>query len=120
MGEAMESGMVRDRWRIRRGGRLIHAEDLLMEGDMRRVTAAAPVLFPLVLTPAPDEPGRLIACTDGGLWANSPVLIALLEAMKMQNSYKASSNGTVKEILVQEGDTINSNQVLITLDLFKE
>nr|WP_237351612.1 urease accessory protein UreD [Rhizobium sp. ACO-34A] len=44
MGEAMESGMVRDRWRIRRAGRLIHAEDLLMEGDMRRLTAAAPVL----------------------------------------------------------------------------
>ena len=47
-------------------------------------------------------------------------VLIIVEAMKMQNSYKASSNGTVKEILVQEGDTINSNQVLITLDLFKE
>lgn len=51
--------------------------------DVCMATAAAPVLFPLVLTPAPDGSERLIACTDGGLWANSPVLIALLEAMKM-------------------------------------
>lgn len=51
--------------------------------DVCMATAAAPVFFPLVLTPAPDDPGRLIACADGGLWANSPVLAALLEALKM-------------------------------------
>ncbi len=44
MGEAMESGLVRDRWRIRRAGRLIHAEDLRLEGDVGRLTVAAPVL----------------------------------------------------------------------------
>ena len=53
--------------------------------DVCMATAAAPVLFPLVLTPDPDKTERLIACTDGGLWANSPVLIALLEAMKMHD-----------------------------------
>ena len=51
--------------------------------DVCMATAAAPLIFPLVLTAAPDNPQRLIACTDGGLWANSPVLIALLEAMKL-------------------------------------
>ncbi len=44
MGEAMAQGMVRDRWRIRRGGRLIHAEDLRMEGDVADLTASAAVL----------------------------------------------------------------------------
>ena len=53
--------------------------------DVCMATAAAPVLFPLVLTPAPDAPPRLIACADGGLWDNSPVLIALLEALKMHD-----------------------------------
>ena len=51
--------------------------------DVCMATAAAPVLFPLVLTAAPGNAERTIACTDGGLWANSPVLIALLEALKL-------------------------------------
>lgn len=44
MGEAMRHGQMRDRWRIRRSGRLIHAEDLNLEGDIARLTAEAPVL----------------------------------------------------------------------------
>ena len=44
MGEAMAQGIVRDRWRIRRGGRLIHAEDLCLNGDVAGLTAEAAVL----------------------------------------------------------------------------
>lgn len=44
MGEAMTSGLVRDRWRIRRAGRLIHAEDLRLQGDVGGLTALSPVL----------------------------------------------------------------------------
>lgn len=44
MGEAMTSGLVRDRWRIRRGGRLIHAEELRLDGDVGGLTVRAPVL----------------------------------------------------------------------------
>lgn len=44
MGEAMTRGTVRDRWRIRRAGRLIHAEELRMEGDVAALTALGPVL----------------------------------------------------------------------------
>ncbi|GEO85600.1 urease accessory protein UreD [Ciceribacter naphthalenivorans] len=44
MGEAMAQGMLRDRWRIRRGGSLIHAEELLMAGDVAGLTASGPVL----------------------------------------------------------------------------
>lgn len=44
MGEAMAQGMLRDRWRIRRGGRLIHAEDLRLQGNVADLTASAPVL----------------------------------------------------------------------------
>lgn len=54
--------------------------------DVCMATAAAPVLFPLALVPDPadpENPTRLTACTDGGLWANSPVLISLIEAMKL-------------------------------------
>ena len=34
MGEAVRKAWLRDRWRIRRGGRLLHAEDLRMRGDI--------------------------------------------------------------------------------------
>lgn len=44
MGETMNAGLVRDRWRIRRGGHLLHAEDLKLEGDIAALAARAPVL----------------------------------------------------------------------------
>ena len=34
MGEVMASGRLADRWRIRRGGRLAYAEDLVLAGDV--------------------------------------------------------------------------------------
>jgi len=44
MGEAMARGTMRDRWRVRRNGRLIHAEELHLSGDIAALTAQAPVL----------------------------------------------------------------------------
>ncbi len=44
MGEAMEEGLLRDRWRIRQGGKLIHAEELRLDGDIGELTKAASVL----------------------------------------------------------------------------
>lgn len=41
----------------------------------------------------------------------------VIEAMKMQNNYKVNSACTVSSILVAEGDTVNENQVIMTLDL---
>lgn len=47
-------------------------------------------------------------------------IVVVLEAMKMQSNYKVNSDCTVREILVNEGDSVNSNQVLLTLDIHKE
>ena len=47
-------------------------------------------------------------------------IVAVIEAMKMQSNYKVSSECTVKDILVNEGDAVNSNQVIMTLDLIKK
>ncbi|MBB5572688.1 MULTISPECIES: urease accessory protein UreD [Rhizobium] len=44
MGEAMAQGLFRDRWRIRRAGRLIHAEELRLDGDVAALTAERAVL----------------------------------------------------------------------------
>ncbi|MDB5447547.1 MAG: ureD, partial [Phenylobacterium sp.] len=44
MGERVCSGLLRDRWRVRRDGRLVFADDLRFEGDIAALTARAPVL----------------------------------------------------------------------------
>ena len=44
MGEAVAEGFFRDRWRVRRSGRLIHAEELRFDGAIERMTQSAGVL----------------------------------------------------------------------------
>lgn len=44
MGEAVDRGFIRDRWRIRREGKLIHAEELKLDGDVAGLAALSPVL----------------------------------------------------------------------------
>ena len=43
MGEVAESGSFRDRWRIRRDGRLVFAEDVRLEGRLRETLARTAV-----------------------------------------------------------------------------
>lgn len=47
-------------------------------------------------------------------------IVAVIEAMKMQSNYKVNSPCVVKEILVNEGDSVNSNQIIMTLDVINE
>ncbi|MCO6185316.1 urease accessory protein UreD [Rhizobium sp. L1K21] len=44
MGEAVERGLFRDRWRVRREGRLLHAEEMRLDGDLSALTAVGAVL----------------------------------------------------------------------------
>ncbi|RWX78885.1 urease accessory protein UreD [Neorhizobium lilium] len=44
MGEAVHNGFFRDRWRIRRNGQLIHAEEMRFEGEIAQLSQAAAVL----------------------------------------------------------------------------
>ncbi|MDE1157915.1 MAG: urease accessory protein UreD [Neorhizobium sp.] len=44
MGEAVGQGFFRDRWRIRRSSRLIHAEDMKFEGEIAHLAEQAAVL----------------------------------------------------------------------------
>lgn len=44
MGERVETGFFHDRWRIRRAGRLIHAEEARLDGDVAALTAERAVL----------------------------------------------------------------------------
>ncbi|PDT85007.1 urease accessory protein UreD [Sinorhizobium sp. BJ1] len=59
MGEAVHAGLCRDRWRVRSGGGLVHAENLTLADDIARLTARPATLggaaaFATLLYIAPD------------------------------------------------------------------
>ena len=56
----------------------------------------------------PVKPGDKLSAGD---------IVIVLEAMKMQSNYKVNSDCTVREVLVSDGDSVNSNQVLLTLSI---
>ena len=42
--------------------------------------------------------------------------VIILEAMKMENVIKAPAGGTISKIKVKEGETVDKNAVLFTLE----
>lgn len=52
--------------------------------DVCMATSAAPFFFPLEILDDPTNPGSHEAFSDGGLWANSPILVGLIEAVSTQ------------------------------------
>ena len=91
MGETVGQGLFRDRWRIRRDGRLIHAEEMRLEGAVAEISEARAVLsgaraFATVLfcgeaAEAQLEPARrLLSGADGGVSQWRGKLVARLAA----------------------------------------
>lgn len=69
MGERVRAGALRDRWRVRREGRLVFADDLRLEGPVDRIAGCGPVLagacaFASVLLVAEDAERRLAAVRE--------------------------------------------------------
>lgn len=65
-GERLTHGRLVDQWRLRRGGRLVYADGLVLEGDVapvlaRKATLAGAAAFATVLLLAPDAEARLEA-----------------------------------------------------------
>jgi len=91
MGEEVTAGFFRDRWRIRRAGRLIHAEEARLEGEVARLAgeravlagarAFATVLFCGAAADAQLEPlRRLLDGAQGGVSQWHGKLVARLVA----------------------------------------
>lgn len=51
--------------------------------DICLASSAAPVYLPIARLRDPDTPTNLHAFVDGGLWANNPTLVGLIEALEM-------------------------------------
>lgn len=63
--------------------------------------------------PMPGTILKVLVAVGDSVTENQPLMI--LEAMKMENEIVASSSGTVSAIHVNEGQTVNAGDGLITL-----
>lgn len=58
-----------------------HADNKRKLVDVCLATSAAPIIFPIASIPEPENEGLKEGFVDGGLWANNPILIGLIEAL---------------------------------------
>lgn len=71
MGETVATGHLADRWRIRRGGRLVYAESLMLDGDIaarlarKAVADGGIALATLLVTPPDDDFVAALRAADG-------------------------------------------------------
>ena len=63
----------------------------------------------------PGKVVRVMVAEGDRLAAGDTVLV--VEAMKMQSNFKVSEDCVVREVLVKEGDLVNTDQVLVWLNL---
>jgi biotin carboxyl carrier protein len=67
-----------------------------------------------ISTPMPGKVVKILVKEGQEVKAGETLVI--VSAMKMESEYKVSSDRTVKEVLVTEGDNIDGHQPLITLE----
>ncbi|MBN2528717.1 MAG: biotin/lipoyl-binding protein [Deltaproteobacteria bacterium] len=67
-----------------------------------------------VVAPMVGKVVKLVASVGQEVSEDDPIM--MLEAMKVEMPVGAPEDGTVAEIMVKEGDTVESGQVLAVLD----
>lgn len=60
-----------------------HRDDNFRLVDVCLATSAAPLFRSMARVENPDTPGHFYVFIDGGLWANNPVLVGLIDALQM-------------------------------------
>ena len=68
-----------------------------------------------ITAPMPCKIVKIFVKPGDELKAGDSVLT--MEAMKMQSNYKVAEDCTIKEVLVNEGDSVMANKVMVKLEL---
>lgn len=63
-----------------------NADDERTIVDVCLATSAAPIILPIAAVANPSVAGQLSHYVDGGLWANNPILVGLMEALSIAQS----------------------------------
>ena len=71
-----------------------------------------------IISPMPGKVVKIPVVVGQEMKAGDTAIV--IEAMKMQSNYKVSSACTVRDVQVKEGDSVTSNQVLLTLDIITD
>ncbi|TRZ69968.1 MAG: biotin/lipoyl-binding protein [Bacteroidetes bacterium] len=67
-----------------------------------------------ISSPMPGKVVKIPVSVGENVTAGQTLIV--VEAMKMQSEFKASSDRIVKEVLVKEGDTVNSHQIMMRVE----
>ena len=86
--------------------------------------AAAPVAAPKAATGSAGAvkvtapmPGSIVSVkVNVGDSVKSDTVVAVLEAMKMENEIFAGQDGTISSVNVSTGDSVNSGDVIVTMN----
>lgn len=102
------------------GHRLVHVQGIrvptVVSTRVRRVASATGSgTGPLrVIAPMPGKVVRVPVGPGDQVDARQPVVV--IEAMKMENALSAGRAGTVREVLVQEGMSVEAGRPLVVLE----
>jgi biotin carboxyl carrier protein len=67
-----------------------------------------------VRSPMPGKVVKVLVAAGDDVKAGAPVVV--VEAMKMENELRAGRDGKVREVKVKEGQPVEANQILATIE----
>ena len=91
----------------------VEVEDESRHIIRRRDGAAASHGGQVVKAPMPGRVTHVAVAVGDTVAAGTPLLV--IEAMKMENEFKASGPGTVTDVRVQAGQAVNPGDVLVVI-----
>ena len=126
-------------FRIKIEGRIYEAEVEEIGGSQTAITATPPaakkqIEKTAIVAPLAPATQPIMVSTSGGNSINAPMpgkivslkvskgqpvnvgdVVLVLEAMKMEQDIKTNFSGTVKEVLINVGDTVKKEQAMLVI-----
>lgn len=79
--------------------------------DICMATSAAPIYLPMAALDSPADAKRFEVFVDGGLWANNPVLIGLIEALDLCPTKRPIEILSIGTCAAPEGNVFDKSEI---------